>query len=160
MRIGSSPLARGTPEDEHRQRSGVLAHPRSRGEHAAILRDLEREVGSSPLARGTPWVGFFFRASPRLIPARAGNTKSVSWIEQETLAHPRSRGEHPLFKTAHATACGSSPLARGTRVDQVCLVLCARLIPARAGNTTGVLRFLHSRTAHPRSRGEHLICLS
>ena len=31
----------------------------------------------------------------------------------------------------------------------------ARLIPARAGNITGVLRFLHSRTAHPRSRGEH-----
>ena len=31
----------------------------------------------------------------------------------------------------------------------------SRLIPARAGNTTGLLPFLLPEQAHPRSRGEH-----
>ena len=50
-------------------------------------------------------------------------------------AHPRSRGEHPDLSTAHATACGSSPLARGTLYTS----------PRPLGYCP----------AHPRSRGEH-----
>ena len=51
---------------------------------------------------------------------------------------------------------GSSPLARGTRVDAACPVILAGLIPARAGNT-GVVRCLPGLLrAHPRSRGEHV----
>ncbi len=70
-------------------------------------------------------------------------------------AHPRSRGEHIRCRADGVCARGSSPLARGTpqfRCPQEPLV---RLIPARAGNTSGALRFRRAAPAHPRSRGEH-----
>ena len=50
---------------------------------------------------------------------------------------------------------GSSPLARGTQHVDWLLVGYFRLIPARAGNTTGPRFVLMTRAAHPRSRGEH-----
>ena len=91
----------------------------------------------------------------RLIPARAGNTTG-SWLSQAvTAAHPRSRGEHHCEGGRTACACGSSPLARGTReyaVDCACL---SRLIPARAGNTNAPQDAPGRGAAHPRSRGEH-----
>ena len=93
-RVGSSPLARGTPVTVFvtgpRRRfiparagntSGTKpitrlssVHPRSRGEHRIHAVVLGQQRGSSPLARGTP-----LRAPPagrwgRFIPARAGNT--------------------------------------------------------------------------------------
>ena len=73
-------------------------------------------------------------------------------------AHPRSRGEH--MKCPNITACkrGSSPLARGTRVELQELPCKRRLIPARAGNTLSVWVPYGSLPAHPRSRGEHSQC--
>ena len=50
---------------------------------------------------------------------------------------------------------GSSPLARGTRTDQVAEVQFTWLIPARAGNTHSTKPASVSVAAHPRSRGEH-----
>ena len=50
---------------------------------------------------------------------------------------------------------GSSPLARRTRGILVHAGGGARLIPARAGNTSMRLLIAASPTAHPRSRGEH-----
>ena len=52
---------------------------------------------------------------------------------------------------------GSSPLARGARVSCAGIPVTERLIPARAGNTTGQWFQCQSSSAHPRSRGEHLI---
>ena len=52
-------------------------------------------------------------------------------------------------------AFGSSPLARRTRGILVHAGGGARLIPARAGNTSMRLLIAASPTAHPRSRGEH-----
>ena len=151
------------------------AHPRSRGEHEKARTATAEVTGSSPLARGTRVfanpLGFLERliparagntaviflmiSPPRLIPARAGNTPSYRVNRLSPSAHPRSRGEHPLFKTAHATACGSSPLARGTQNRSLAHRQMWRLIPARAGNTLGYCRPRQSRAAHPRSRGEH-----
>ena len=70
-------------------------------------------------------------------------------------AHPRSRGEHYGVPSARQEEWGSSPLARGTPADQVGLRRREGLIPARAGNTPLPLKRRISRTAHPRSRGEH-----
>ena len=90
---GSSPLARGTYTKKAHEVEGnrliparagnihvasltrpvVPAHPRSRGEHAGILKSMCERHGSSPLARGT-FLGFVVcSAVCRLIPARAGN---------------------------------------------------------------------------------------
>ena len=133
---GSSPLARGTPRIVQlhilgprliparagntrcrcKIRSGVPAHPRSRGEHRACSLRFVQQSGSSPLARGTRclcavgWVGL------RLIPARAGNTTFEDDSEGYVAAHPRSRGEHQNSINPRHMSGGSSPLARGTHL--------------------------------------------
>ena len=54
---------------------------------------------------------------------------------------------------------GSSPLARGTQILRATPVRVLGLIPARAGNTSPLMRFLILSRAHPRSRGEHCFWL-
>ena len=131
------------------------AHPRSRGEHKILPMRITARSGSSPLARGTPERKTQNGTQPRLIPARAGNTVWVRAPAWSSSAHPRSRGEHPGSHEDPRGACGSSPLARGTRVSAPYSPARVRLIPARAGNTACSLRGMILQPAHPRSRGEH-----
>ena len=172
---GSSPLARGTYQANttapvvarfiparagNPLRPSVRvrcrwAHLRSRGEHWTPFFADQISFGSSPLARGTrcrrgSWCGAW-----RLIPARAGNTTPVSVGACRRTAHPRSRGEHGIPAMKPPEEYGSSPLARGTRLRCRVLLLCRRLIPARAGNTDNPKAAAAYRAAHPRSRGEH-----
>ena len=112
--VGSSPLARGTrcrtrlgcaharliparagntPSDSPRV-PAYTAHPRSRGEHSVDILSRYAHFGSSPLARGTPQKGIALMCRGRLIPARAGNTTSLTSSKLRHSAHPRSRGEH------------------------------------------------------------------
>ena len=132
--IGSSPLARGTPQNTrglpHAQRfiparagntsfaaAGSVAstvHPRSRGEHASCAIRSATRAGSSPLARGTRTPRRHSIRSRRFIPARAGNTWGWDTPAGTTTVHPRSRGEHTLSSKRANAASGSSPLARGT----------------------------------------------
>ena len=152
---GSSPLARGTQSERGvgligwrliPARAGntrlksprvhlSTAHPRSRGEHASMLRAswrdsgssplargtltaLERPAGvsgSSPLARGTRFVDLKVPRLCRLIPARAGNTRLGALRTALYAAHPRSRGEHRVRNGLDYAVIGSSPLARGTQ---------------------------------------------
>ena len=152
---GSSPLARGTHAGVIRGGRAVRliparagntcthgldgddapAHPRSRGEHLNQSRKPEIMSGSSPLARGTPRRVIAVLILARLIPARAGNTRNRPALVILRTAHPRSRGEHAPWTAKSLSGRGSSPLARGTPVDQFQLTTPARLIPARAGNT-------------------------
>ena len=113
--------------------------------------------GSSPLARGTRsgyqrWDGRIW-----LIPARAGNTSSQGFLANFSTAHPRSRGEHTRHSRRARLCVGSSPLARGTRYYIATLKAGLRLIPARAGNTAKVHATRGEISAHPRSRGEHIM---
>ena len=153
---GSSPLARGTPltdaqlaaqirliparagNTSSRVRGYALrsAHPRSRGEHAKWQKIQFAASGSSPLARGTRSARSCPASPTRLIPARAGNTNTDAAAILAVSAHPRSRGEHRFSASGGAHYFGSSPLARGTRGVASSEVGGARLIPARAGNTT------------------------
>ena len=152
---GSSPLARGTlfmPRAGLRAirlipaRAGnthstkpasvsVAAHPRSRGEHHAVVHSGGYGLGSSPLARGTPQLRRVHATAPRLIPARAGNTLIFNSSARFSAAHPRSRGEHLRAARVALGFAGSSPLARGTHGFTVPAGARVRLIPARAGNT-------------------------
>ena len=112
--------------------------------------------GSSPLARGTQLRYRYTSPLRRLIPARAGNTEFVQTARRSCPAHPRSHGEHFDGDTVHDVGCGSSPLARGTLMALAKIRMLLRLIPARAGNTRYPSARPAARTAHPRSRGEHL----
>ena len=115
MRSGSSPLARGLPDGDHRPaghpgiipaRAGFtfptsplphshVDHPRSRGVYRITPHPPICQPGSSPLARGLlpdpSWVG----AVCGIIPARAGFTSSFVLAMMISPDHPRSRGVYP-----------------------------------------------------------------
>ena len=112
---GSSPLARGLPQDglldagaariiparagftsvRSPRTSRIPDHPRSRGVYATAFPDVHPRVGSSPLARG-------LRRMIGRRPAPPGD-------------HPRSRGVYGVRQIMDASLRGSSPLARGLR---------------------------------------------
>ncbi len=154
-RAGSSPLARGTPEFpfalhhhwrfipagagnttpwrcRYRPRS---VHPRWRGEHRIAARIAAAMAGSSPLARGTHLTGADEVAQARFIPAGAGNTPFATSRVYRWTVHPRWRGEHTIGAEQNPNLIGSSPLARGTRVQAQVQDVYWRFIPAGAGNT-------------------------
>ena len=152
---GLIPARAGTTNLPRRVGRGGGAHPRSRGDHSFNLHGEQGVKGSSPLARGTSVPTNGRRRLPRLIPARAGNTRCRSRCHGYWWAHPRSRGEHRTLTLPRLPAEGSSPLARGPpnvfpdRGNNV------RLIPARAGTTATSVRKPPAARAHPRSRGDH-----
>ena len=129
------PARAGKTRNNQSANSRGWAHPRSRGENAALTAGTGMKVGSSPLARGKPH-GHPVRARrPGLIPARAGKTTPPALSPRLSTAHPRSRGENPAEGTDRELDAGSSPLARGKRTQVGDVVRAARLIPARAGKT-------------------------
>ena len=130
-------------------------HPRSRGEHLSPSPPCHREYGSSPLARGTLSPSPPCHREIRFIPARAGNTCPWRRSSRYPPVHPRSRGEHWVRVDPRGCGHGSSPLARGTRLDRGSGRIPRRFIPARAGNTRPSTRSPDVFTVHPRSRGEH-----
>ena len=122
VRLGSSPLARGTRDTitlnagrwgliparagntwlQNLRRRFLGAHPRSRGEHPFCVHHDAHLLGSSPLARGTRACPDLRAGRAGLIPARAGNTKQGMQANIIMGAHPRSRGEHASVYSASA----------------------------------------------------------
>ena len=90
------------------------------------------------------------------IPARAGKTAGRQLLRGPRRAHPRVGGENywPTGGQDHAT--GSSPRGRGKPRGQHTQPVRVRLIPARAGKTSGECSPAHQRWAHPRAGGENL----
>ena len=128
-------------------------HPRSRGVYARARTSLDERGGSSPLARG------LLDATPsrqdlhRIIPARAGFTRSTRPTQSTIRDHPRSRGVY-VFASGSAKKCpGSSPLARGLPSGGLVLPSGRGIIPARAGFTTYRAPAAMVGADHPRSRG-------
>ena len=173
---GSSPLTRGKPL-RYRDRDyprGLIpahagkttpsvwpplpawAHPRSRGENTAYMRDGHPEMGSSPLTRGKH--GVYAGRPPRngLIPAHAGKTPRPAPRGALGWAHPRSRGENWISGAQLRGSEGSSPLTRGKRGDRCLAADDPGLIPAHAGKTHRPAGRPCRVRAHPRSRGENL----
>ena len=93
--------------------SCLAAHPRSRGENQPNATFEHRGLGSSPLTRGKHHHRHQPPVSPRLIPAHAGKTESVSFHGGQPRAHPRSRGENVVAASSWGGRQGSSPLTRG-----------------------------------------------
>ena len=113
-------------------------------------------MGSSPLARGLRLGGAGHERAGGIIPARAGFTRrrpGRSWGRPD---HPRSRGVYGDLRRRAPGRAGSSPLARGLRLNPIPERLRARIIPARAGFTAGRGPQDRDRWDHPRSRGVYL----
>ena len=128
-------------------------HPRSRGVYAVLVRLSPVPTGSSPLARGLPIDNEIAVEAERIIPARAGFTREYSRCRDPGWDHPRSRGVYarpPLWAFRDG---GSSPLARGLRINAKTQDARLRIIPARAGFTPLDIDADIRRADHPRSRG-------
>ena len=134
---------------------GGGAHPRSRGENLLNRGSELGPKGSSPLTRGKRRAGHVGGRRTRLIPAHAGKTTRSLKPSTGSRAHPRSRGENCDRSRTRPSVEGSSPLTRGKQTACGRPAAAARLIPAHAGKTIGVIGFICGLPAHPRSRGEN-----
>ena len=153
IRRGSSPLARGLRPDDVRPVGRIPDHPRSRGVYTEWGQGSRVPLGSSPLARGLPQCCRKTGARPRIIPARAGFTRSRAWRHRESSDHPRSRGVYLAGVPVEQVADGSSPLARGLQLVTARELPLVRIIPARAGFTICIRVLRAVARDHPRSRG-------
>ena len=110
-------------------------HPRVCGEHRMRGCWTRPISGSSPRMRGTLRTCGSSTATPRIIPAYAGNTcPRPSWRPSNG-DHPRVCGEHWINARRNVKIMGSSPRMRGTRGLAVYPIRPGRIIPAYAGNT-------------------------
>ena len=171
---GSSPLARGLQEAGQARplggriipaRAGFTAsysvrfaatsdHPRSRGVYGS-LRALAAERGRIiPARAGFTAPGIVCIPRPRIIPARAGFTISSILPVVSEMDHPRSRGVYVFNAAYRHGVAGSSPLARGLRLQRRVQARSRRIIPARAGFTHRRFRVVGYRPgSSPLARG-------
>ena len=153
-------------------------HPRVCGEHGGVGDGRPAENGSSPRVRGTRARRRRISASPRFIPACAGNTQQAQrdkldaarfipacagntrpsiGLAARTTVHPRVCGEHQAYSGAGDTAIGSSPRVRGTRCGFALAASWSWFIPACAGNTLPADPRVSDTSVHPRVCGEHAV---
>ena len=125
-----------TPWSNPARRCGG-AHPRACGENVEAVRAYYNPGGSSPRVRGKPAVGGRPDGGPRLIPARAGKTPPGPSRGHSPTAHPRACGENINPHFSLESQRGSSPRVRGKRGPLANARCSRRLIPARAGKTSG-----------------------
>ena len=128
-------------------------HPRSRGVYRLPDRYKYLTKGSSPLARGLQRGENTRHAQVRIIPARAGFTRSTRGRRRSSRDHPRSRGVYKPEMMMKSNLTGSSPLARGLPAEPVPPWSGPGIIPARAGFTSQSSVILAVKQDHPRSRG-------
>ena len=136
-------------------RQGVPAsdHPRSRGVYGRAPAFDGEGGGSSPLARGLPMGPSRSARSGRIIPARAGFTLGTAAEDHRAQDHPRSRGVYRWPGARGRSWDGSSPLARGLRIEPGFIGGASGIIPARAGFTRIRGLCFSPWRDHPRSRG-------
>ena len=109
--------------------------------------------GSSPLARGLHHGGQRLAGQGRIIPARAGFTFDLIFLDRCVGDHPRSRGVYESSEISSQKRWGSSPLARGLPSPSRHHTVPAGIIPARAGFTPTRRGRRRRCPDHPRSRG-------
>ena len=157
---GSSPLTRGKPLGRIRDARPMGLIPAHAGKTQRSSRCPERAIGSSPLTRGKLREIAQLHEGGGLIPAHAGKPCLPRRRCISHGAHPRSRGENRCSGAGGRSSSGSSPLTRGKRHHPVLQRVRGRLIPAHAGKTSSGACRTRPLGAHPRSRGENLLCVS
>ncbi len=109
--------------------------------------------GSSPRVRGQPSLAQFHCIQVRIIPARAGPTGPVGSHRIGRQDHPRACGANHRHMRSHPFPRGSSPRVRGQPPAYAISPVPSRIIPARAGPTTGICDLTRSLADHPRACG-------
>ena len=128
-------------------------HPRACGANILPIWGYEGERGSSPRVRGKLGVFGIVHESPRIIPARAGQTAARLTPRRFHPDHPRACGANKAFSRLAMSAFGSSPRVRGKQGTVDLTIPENRIIPARAGQTGMCGRWVPVRSDHPRACG-------
>ena len=128
-------------------------HPRSCGANWNRPEEAGNDFGSSPLVRGQHPIQPRRIANQRIIPARAGPTRTLRQTHRPHTDHPRSCGANACCRACSSAAFGSSPLVRGQPQSGRTGPLPRRIIPARAGPTLAGRHEARPGPDHPRSCG-------
>ena len=128
-------------------------HPRACGANLTGGRPDDTVGGSSPRVRGKLGSGALNELNERIIPARAGQTIQASAPEAYAPDHPRACGANWLTSDMLGCRVGSSPRVRGKRPVEHVRGSHTRIIPARAGQTTGAVVVAAHNADHPRACG-------
>ena len=134
------------------------AHPRACGANGDTDMHFNQDFGSSPRVRGQLVRAGGERLHGRLIPARAGPTCAIWSMAKRFSAHPRACGANCHLCFLQSLPSGSSPRVRGQPAARRRLRHGQRLIPARAGPTSGRDRSRPVLPAHPRACGANYCC--
>jgi len=94
--------------------ASTAVHPRVGGEQGGGDLVYGINYGSSPRGRGTGESGHRLTATPRFIPAWAGNSHRALFDPVTQAVHPRVGGEQLLGRHPIRLHSGSSPRGRGT----------------------------------------------
>ena len=137
-RVGLIPARAGKTGAPARSATPHAAHPRAGGENYKFTLNKGSSSGSSPRGRGKLHIPGLPIPCSRLIPARAGKTRSWRCWASCAWAHPRVGGENMMKLIGFAITDGSSPRGRGKLNTVVGWFQTYGLIPARAGKTTCV----------------------
>ena len=125
------------------------------GEHQAEVVHERLPQGSSPRVRGTRGLTNMCLTNGGIIPACAGNTRTLPPTYYACRDHPRVCGEHRRRPRSACCRRGSSPRVRGTLKEQGVEIPVKGIIPACAGNTDAKATRLTASRDHPRVCGEH-----
>ena len=128
-------------------------HPRACGANHRRRRQQGQEGGSSPRVRGKLRRAVPMQSGLRIIPARAGQTRSYVRASAAAPDHPRACGANGQIKVHFNDSFGSSPRVRGKLGARSGQPAWSRIIPARAGQTLLCSVFCIHVADHPRACG-------
>ena len=176
-KVGSSPRVRGKPGFEldsevavriiparagqtrpwRNGRGRTPDHPRACGANTWMSMSACAPFGSSPRVRGKLECVPFRQVAARIIPARAGQTRSTRSSSRRRSDHPRACGANPVQVWKYPLSAGSSPRVRGKLGEQTLPQRLVRIIPARAGQTRPVSLVGLPAPDHPRACGANMV---
>ena len=128
-------------------------HPRACGANVSSDGMLSRCTGSSPRMRGKPALHSRAGVGHRIIPAHAGQTRSLPLMLWSCPDHPRACGANSMRRRCCCRNVGSSPRMRGKRGGRRDIIGVLRIIPAHAGQTAFRAAKRFYRPDHPRACG-------
>ena len=147
------PARAGQTEKTNRPAAQSPDHPRACGANVRVGSGMGEVAGSSPRVRGKLAVPCSAAAPCRIIPARAGQTRTTGTRTSTSPDHPRACGANHRQIGEFMAEPGSSPRVRGKLGVLGGECLAGRIIPARAGQTFGLSFRFRGLPDHPRACG-------
>ena len=150
---GSIPAYAGDPYQVVARRRPLAVYPRLRGGSPHCVALTLIQPGLSPPTRGIRRPSCPCPLSARSIPAYAGDPHPSPPRIADKAVYPRLRGGSITAGKAMNSARGLSPPTRGIPLTAVAAGICARSIPAYAGDPACLRRFGWATGVYPRLRG-------